>query len=79
MQDWKRLGILVAALVVFAIINPFLGYVVSATLLFGITAIALGAPDRAKVFATGSSWPATVCLLFDVVHRHLAARRDWGF
>jgi putative tricarboxylic transport membrane protein len=78
-QDWKRLGVLVAALVVFAIINPFLGYVVSATLLFGITAIVLGAPDRAKAFAYGFIVAGTVYLLFDVLIGISLPAGLWGF
>ena len=47
-QDWKRLGLLLLALVVFAVVNPFLGYVVSATLLFGITAIVARRPEQGE-------------------------------
>ena len=79
MQDWKRLGILIAALVVFAIINPFLGYVVSATLLFGITAIVLGAPDRVKAFVYGFLVAGTVYLLFDVLIGISLPAGIWGF
>jgi putative tricarboxylic transport membrane protein len=78
-QDWKRLGVLIAALVVFAIINPFLGYVVSATLLFGITAIVLGAPDRVKAFAYGFVVAGTVYLLFDVLIGISLPAGIWGF
>jgi len=78
-QDWKRLGILIAALVVFAIINPFLGYVVSATLLFGITAIVLGAPDRVKAFVYGFIVAGTVYLLFDVLIGISLPAGIWGF
>ena len=80
MQDWKRLGILIAALVVFAIVNPFLGYVVSATLLFG------DHRDRARCAATGrrrsptgSSWPRSVFLLFDVLIGISLPAGIWGF
>ena len=78
-QDWKRLGTLIAALVVFAIINPFLGYVVSATLLFGITAIVLGAPDRVKAFVYGFLVAGTVYLLFDVLIGISLPAGIWGF
>ncbi len=77
-QDWKRLGILLGGLVVFAIIVQFLGYVVSATLLFGLTAIVLGAPDRAKAFAYGFVVASGVFLLFDVVIGMLAPGRRLG-
>ena len=70
---------LVAALFVFAIINPFLGYVVSATLLFGMTAIVLGAPDRAKAFAYGFIVAGTVYLLFDVLIGISLPAGIWGF
>ena len=79
LQDWKRLGILIAALVVFAIVNPFLGYVVSATLLFGVTAIVLGAPHRAKAFAYGFIVAGVIYLLFDVVIGISLPAAVWGF
>jgi putative tricarboxylic transport membrane protein len=78
-QDWKRLGILLVALIVFALINPFLGYVVSATLLFGLTAIVLGAPDRAKAFAYGFVVAGAVFLIFDVVIGIALPAAVWGF
>jgi putative tricarboxylic transport membrane protein len=78
-QDWKRLGVLVAALVVFAIVNPFLGYVVSATLLFGVTAIVLGAPNWAKSFAYGFLVAGTVFLVFDVLIGISLPAGVWGF
>ncbi len=78
-QDWKRLGLLVAgARGLRARSCPFLGYVVSATLLYGVTAIVLGAPRRVKMFAVGFSVAAVVWLLFDVAHRHLACRPGPG-
>jgi len=78
-QDWQRLGLLLAALVVFAVLVPFLGYVVSATLLYGITAIALGAPSRAQMFAVGFSVAAFVWLLFDVGIGITLPAGPWGF
>jgi putative tricarboxylic transport membrane protein len=78
-QDWKRLGILVAALIVFAIINPYLGYVVSATLLFGVTAMVLGAPDKAKAFAYGFVVASAVYLIFDVLIGITLPAAVWGF
>ncbi len=78
-QDWKRLGILLVALVVFAAVNPFLGYVVSATILFAITAIALGAADRLKAFAYGFIVASVVFLLFDVLIGITLPAGIWGF
>jgi len=78
-QDWKRLGVLLVALVVFAAVNPFLGYVASATLLFGITSIVLGAPDRAKAFAYGFIVASFVYLLFDVAIGISLPAGIWGF
>jgi putative tricarboxylic transport membrane protein len=78
-QDWKRLGLLLAALVVFAILVPFLGYVVSATLLYGVTASALGAPHRSQMFAVGFSVAVVVWLLFDVGIGISLPAGPWGF
>ena len=78
-QDWKRLGILLLALLVFAAVNPFLGYVVSATLLFGLTAISLGAPHRPKAFAYGFIVASIVFLLFDVLIGITLPAGVWGF
>ena len=70
---------LLVALVVFAVVNPFLGYVVSATLLFGVTAIVLGAPDRLRSFAYGFIVAAVVFLLFDVLIGITLPAGTWGF
>ena len=78
-QDWKRLGTLLVALLIFAVVNPFLGYVVSATLLFGLTAIVLGAPDRAKAFAYGFVVAGSVFLIFDVIIGITLPAAVWGF
>jgi putative tricarboxylic transport membrane protein len=78
-HDWQRLGLLVAALVVFAVVNQFLGYVVSATLLFGVTAIVLGAPNKPKSFAYGFIVAAVVYLLFDVLIGITLPAGIWGF
>ena len=78
-QDWQRLGILLVALLVFAVVNPFLGYVVAATLLFGLTAIVLGAPDRGKAFAYGFVVAGAVFLIFDVVIGITLPAGIWGF
>lgn len=78
-QDWQRLGVLLLALLVFGVINPWLGYVVSATFLFGVTAIVLGAPQRARSFAYGFIVAATVYLLFDVLIGISLPAAVWGF
>jgi len=78
-QDWRRLGILVAALLAFALLMPFLGYVVSGTLLYGATASALGAPRRGQMFAVGFSVSAVVWLLFDVGIGISLPAGPWGF
>ncbi len=63
----------------FAAVNPFLGYVVSATLLFGLTAISLGAPNKAKAFAYGFIVASIVFLLFDVLIGITLPAGIWGF
>jgi len=78
-QDWKRLGILLAALVVFAVVNTYLGYVLSATVLFGVTAVVLGAVSRGKAFAYGFIVAAAVYLLFDVLIGITLPAAVWGF
>jgi putative tricarboxylic transport membrane protein len=78
-QDWKRLAVLLVALIVFAAINPFLGYVVSATVLFGVTAIVLGAPNRLKSFAYGFIVASVVFLVFDVLIGITLPAAVWGF
>lgn len=78
-QDWKRLGVIVVALLVFAIVNPYLGYTVSATLLFGATAIVLGSPDKAKSFAYGFIVASLIFLLFDLVIGISLPAAVWGF
>lgn len=78
-QDWKRLGILLAALVVFALVVPWLGYVGSGTLLYGVTAGVLGAPRRAQMFAIGFSVSAVVFLVFDVGIGITLPAGPWGF
>ena len=78
-QDWQRLGVVVVALLVFAVVNRFLGYVVSGTLLFGVTAIVLGAPARAKAFAYGFVVASAIFLVFDVVIGISLPAAVWGF
>lgn len=78
-QDWQRLAVMLVALVVFAVVIGFLGYVVSATLLFGVTAIVLGAPYRLRAFAYGFSVAALVFLAFDVFIGITLPAGPWGF
>ena len=78
-QDWKRIGLLLAVLIGFALVVPFAGYVVSATLLFGTTAIVLGAPYRLRSFAYGWCVAACVYLVFDVVIGIALPAGPWGF
>jgi putative tricarboxylic transport membrane protein len=78
-QDWRRLGLMLVTLVVFAVIVSFLGYVVSATLLFGVTAIVLGSPYRLRSFAYGFIVAALVFLAFDVGIGISLPAGPWGF
>lgn len=78
-QDWKRLGILVVALLVFAVISPFLGYVAAGTMLYAVTASVLGAPDIPRTFAYGFIVAALVFLLFDVGIGISLPAGPWGF
>jgi putative tricarboxylic transport membrane protein len=78
-QDWARLGVMLAALVVFAVVINLLGYVVSATLLFGVTAIVLGAPYRLRSFAYGFCVAALVFLAFDIGIGISLPAGPWGF
>jgi len=78
-QDWKRTMVLLAVLIVFAIVVPWLGYVVSATLLFGATAVVLGAPYRLRAFAHGFSVAVVVYLAFDVLIGITLPAGPWGF
>ena len=78
-QDWARLGVMLVALVVFAVLINLLGYVVSATLLFGVTAVVLGAPYRLRSFAYGFCVAALVYLAFDVGIGISLPTGPWGF
>lgn len=42
-SDWKTLGMIVSAMVIFIVVLPFAGWIVSATFLFWVVAYALGA------------------------------------
>ena len=78
-QDWPRLGVMLVALVAFAVVISFLGYVVSATLLFGVTAVVLGSPARLRSFAYGFCEAALVHLAFDVGIGISLPAGPWGF
>jgi putative tricarboxylic transport membrane protein len=78
-QDWARLGVMLVALVVFAVVISLLGYVVSATLLFGVTAVVLGSPARLRSFAYGFCVAALVFLAFDVGIGISLPTGPWGF
>jgi len=78
-QDWPRLAVMLVTLVVFAVLIGLLGYVVSATLLFGVTAIVLGAPYRLRSFAYGFCVAALVFLAFDVGIGISLPTGPWGF
>ena len=77
-QDWLRMLTLLGVLIGYAIVMPFLGYVVSATLLFGATRGRAGRARPAAVFAYGWCVAVLVYLVFDVRHRDLAAQRTVG-
>lgn len=78
-QDWKRLGVMILSLLVFAVVVPYLGYVVAAALLYAVTAMVLGAPDRGRSLAYGFSVAALVFLLFDVGIGISLPAGPWGF
>lgn len=78
-QDWARLGGLVGVLVLFAVIVPLVGYVVSATALFAATAIVLGMPERLRAVAYGFSVATAVFLVFDVGIGISLPTGPWGF
>ena len=78
-QDWVRMGGLLATLVLFAVLLPLLGYVVSSTLLFGATAVILGAPHRLRSFAYGWCIAVLVYLAFDVAIGLSLPAGPWGF
>lgn len=78
-QDWVRMLSLLGVLVAYAIVMPFLGYVVSSTLLFGATAVLLGAPHRLRAFAYGWCVAALVFLAFDIGIGLALPSGPWGF
>ena len=78
-QDWVRMGALLLALVLFAAVVSFLGFVVSSTLLFGVTAVVLGSPHRLRPFAYGWCIAVSVYLVFDVAIGLSLPAGPWGF
>lgn len=66
-KDWKRAAVLLAVLIAFALVVPYLGYVISTTLLFGTVAVVLGAPSRVRSYVVGWCVAVVVFLAFDVV------------
>ncbi|MEU6137654.1 tripartite tricarboxylate transporter TctB family protein [Nocardioides sp. NPDC047086] len=78
-QDWRRAAVLLAVLLVFAVVVTHLGYVVSATLLFGTVAVVLGAPARFRAYVYGWSVSVVVFLAFDVLIGIALPAGPWGF
>jgi putative tricarboxylic transport membrane protein len=78
-QDWERMLALLGVLVAYAVVMPFVGYVVAATLLFGATAVVLGAPDKLRAFAYGWCIAVVVFLAFDVGIGLALPSGPWGF
>lgn len=78
-QDWKRAALLLAVLLIFAVVVTHLGYVVSATLLFGTVAVVLGSPARLRAYVYGWSVSVVVFLAFDVLIGIALPAGPWGF
>ena len=78
-QDWPRMLALLGLLVVFAVGLGWVGYVVSATFLFGASAIVLGARRRLRSFAYGWIIAVVVQLVFDVGIGLSLPDGPWGF
>lgn len=74
-----RLGAMVVLLITFALLLPFLGYVVSSAGLFTGAALLLGAPRPARVVAYGWTLAATAFILFDQVIGLTLPAGPWGF
>ena len=78
-QDWLRMLVLLGVLVVFAVVMPLLGYVLASTILFGTTAIVLGAPHRLRSYAYGWCIAVLVFLAFDTTIGLALPTGPWGF
>jgi putative tricarboxylic transport membrane protein len=74
-----RLLGMVIALVVFALLLPVLGFVVTSTALFVAAAILLGAPHFWRTVAYGWALSAIVFLLFDRLIGLTLPTGPWGF
>ena len=74
-----RLGAMVVILIAFALLLPFLGYVVSSAGLFTGAALLLGAPHPARVVAYGWTLAATAFIVFDLVIGLTLPAGPWGF
>ena len=72
-------GGLVAALLLFAVLLPVLGYVVSSAALFVAAALLLGAPRGWTVVAYGWALAAVVFLVFDRLIGLTLPAGPWGF
>ena len=83
-QNWQPRGglrvlALVAALVLFAVLLPFVGWVVSAAALFVAAALLLGAPRGWAVVAYGWALAGLVFLVFDRLIGLTLPAGPWGF
>ncbi|MEV6302289.1 tripartite tricarboxylate transporter TctB family protein [Actinoplanes sp. NPDC051861] len=74
-----RLAAMVGTLIAFALLLPFVGYVVSSAALFTVAALLLGAPHPARVVAYGWALAATVFLIFDRLIGLSLPTGPWGF
>jgi putative tricarboxylic transport membrane protein len=74
-----RLGAMVALLVAFALLLPFLGYVLTSAALFTGAALLLGAPNPWRTLAYGWTLAAVVFLVFDRLIGLTLPTGPWGF
>lgn len=70
---------MVAALVAFAVLLPWLGYVVTSAALFTAAAVLLGAPRFWRTVASGWALAAIVFLVFDRPIGLTLPAGPWGF
>ena len=77
---WQpRAGLLVAALVAYAVLLPLLGFVVTSAALFVVAAILLGAPHFWRTVAYGWALAAIGFLVFDRLIGLTLPTGPWGF
>ena len=74
-----RLAALVGVLVAFALVLPFLGFVVSSAGLFIGAALLLGAPHPGRIAAYGWTLAAVAFLVFDRLVGLTLPAGPWGF